>query len=157
MVYVKSWALLLLQVTVLLCAPSLVWGSFSCVSCRALRPESDECRDCAALGELYASAGGTLWTSQRGWASAAAGFPRDFCSDFVGVACDAGGRVARLFLSGHKLSGSLPPLLSALTHLEELYGARPATLALIVAHAAGAGAGMCRTTGCADPCPVSPR
>jgi alpha-tubulin suppressor-like RCC1 family protein len=54
----------------------------------------DDATTCAALGSLYAAAGGAGWVHKNGWSDAAAGTATAFCT-FQGVGC-AGGAVTSL-------------------------------------------------------------
>jgi len=65
---------------------------------------------CTALGDLYASANGSGWRRNDGWAAAAAGELINYCAGpaiYYGVQCN-GSRILRLQLSGNQLSGSVP-------------------------------------------------
>ena len=63
---------------------------------------------CDALGVLWYSTGGASWTTQGGWAAAAAGTPTPLCGGFYGVGCNADGKLTSLALPSNNLRGSLP-------------------------------------------------
>ena len=50
---------------------------------------------CAALGDLYSSAGGSSWKIQNGWSAAASGTATSYCT-FYGVSCSNDGVVTYL-------------------------------------------------------------
>jgi len=70
--------------------------------------------ECEALVALYESANGSGWTSNNGWVET------NTPCNWSGVTCEAG-RVSKLALAGNQLNGTIPPELSNLTALQELY------------------------------------
>ena len=70
-----------------------VGASFACDTSLAGRSAAV----CAALGDLYSSAGGSAWSRSDSWSSAASGASPapDYCA-FYGVKCDANGLLTEL-------------------------------------------------------------
>ena len=71
--------------------------------------------DRAVLVTLYEATGGDDWTQNDNWLSAAP------IGEWYGVTVGADGRVVGLRLPRNNLSGRLPPELSSLSSLEELF------------------------------------
>ena len=100
---------------------------------------------CAALGDVYYATGGFGWTSNVGWASAAAGNATDYCGHLNGiddylflgdyandysdgtppegtpaVSCDPSGAVTALRLGRNQLTGTLPESFGVLKDLNNV-------------------------------------
>lgn len=75
--------------------------------------------DLDALLALYNATDGDNWTDNTGWVDGAAGTDCDVC-DWVGITCDANGRVRRLELPDNNLVGILPPEIAQLSEVEFL-------------------------------------
>ena len=110
---------------------------------------------CTALGDLYASANGSGWKRNDGWASAAAGMATNFCAGpaWYGAQCN-GTQLIRLQLPANNLVGSLAPSLGSLTSLQlldlstnTLSGSLPATFASLarLTQLALSDSGLCGT------------
>lgn len=124
-------------------ASPLGWVVLLLTLCALARPACSQACDSgcriaqrAALEQLYNATDGACWRSSAGWRTAA-----DHCTWF-GVACGAGGGVARLALPSNGLAGplpsaALPPLSATLEQLDlsgnALRGAPPPGLADLAA------------------------
>lgn len=91
--------------------------------------------ECAALVDLYNTAGGAGWVNSTGWLTILS--PDSPC-DWYGVAC-ADGHVVELSLSANRLTGTLPNALGNLPYLQRLFlaanqlqGAVPPTICALV-------------------------
>jgi hypothetical protein len=88
----------------LLCA--LRGGSAAAAfTCRA----DQDATTCAALGALYASAGGASWVVRAGWSDAAAGRAADYCA-FTGVTCAADGNASAMCVGANERTSCVQPL-----------------------------------------------
>ena len=67
----------------------------------------------AILQEFYQSTGGDFWTTNRNWNSATIGV-----CEWHGMTCDAAGNVIELTMVQNNVTGSIPPSLYGLPHLE---------------------------------------
>ena len=83
-------------------------GRFAGASC------DDHAGDRAVLTAFYDATGGPGWQVSTNWKTGAP------LRDWHGVTTDDDGRVSRLNLGGNGLTGSVPPILGDLAHLEEL-------------------------------------
>ncbi len=70
--------------------------------------------DLPALSSIYNALGGSTWKKSDNWLTSC-----DPC-DWLGVTCNAEGRVIGLDLSNNGLSGTLPPEMGQLTELQNL-------------------------------------
>ncbi len=91
-------------------AAAAFWGMFAIHA----RAQDDAVSDRAALEALYDATGGEDWTDGTKWKTAAA------LDTWFGVTTDDAGRVTELELGENGLTGSLPPTLGSLAHLERL-------------------------------------
>ncbi len=91
-------------------AAAAFWGTFA-VDTGA---QDDTASDRAVLEALYDATGGEDWTDSTSWKTAAA------LHTWFGVTTDDAGRVTELALGENGLTGSLPPALGSLAHLERL-------------------------------------
>ena len=82
-------------------------GRFAGASC-------DHAGDRAVLAAFYDATGGPGWQVSTNWKTGAP------LRDWHGVTTDDDGRVSGLNLGGNGLTGSVPPILGDLAHLEEL-------------------------------------
>ena len=100
------------RATARIAAPAVaaLWGMFA-VDARA---QDDAVSDRTALEALYDATGGEDWTDSTNWKTAAA------LDTWFGVTTDDAGRVTELALGENGLTGSLPPALGSLAHLERL-------------------------------------
>jgi len=97
----------------------------------------NDATQCAALGDLYYSTGGSSWSSKSGWTSAASGTATNYCT-FIGVVC-VGNNVTQLcahfhvlllveswlilycrVLNNNQLSGTIPSTMGNLARLQKL-------------------------------------
>lgn len=92
--------------------------------------------DCVALVSLYDGTGGPTWFTATNWTVTTTPCAADG-SGWFGVSC-SNGRVTSLLLQDNNLSGSLPPMIAALSELQllglsdnELSGPLPSTLVLL--------------------------
>ena len=89
-------------------------GSPDTTTVRIIDPGSEGMTDREVLEVLYHATSGSKWNNRTHWMSDAP------LSEWFGVATDGNGRVTSLSLSSNRLSGTIPPALGQLTHLQTL-------------------------------------
>ena len=95
--------------------PGITAGDPDTATVRIRDPSPEAMADREVLEALYRANGGPNWRDHTNWLTDAP------LSEWYGVATDRSGRVTRLSLSQNLLSGGIPPGLSGLTHLQQLW------------------------------------
>ena len=86
---------------------------------RPLQRHSSFPDECLALADIFDATNGTQWLDGLGWTDRATLLSN--CCRAKGVGCDSEGRVVSLKLPGNNLRGRVPPSISRLRQLQDLY------------------------------------